>query len=470
MVKLAGMTLTPVFYNRHIIKVHPKYLFSLVGFGLGSLITFIIIIAEELNNDVSANLGHSQIHHLAIPVLFGLLGMVTGYFYGKKHQTKEEAFQELFANHQTTNLVLDHLPVLVSYLDTDLRYRYANKTYEKWMGLSMNDVYGKHVKDIVVEKTYDALIQNLPKAWQGETVRFDTSREMNGKEQSLHVTLIPHLDESNSVKGFFSVVADVTRLRKRENKIRKQKEKLEELNATKDKFFSIIAHDLKNPFNSTLGFLELLHQDYETLSEPRKAEIIDLLYENSQNTYKLLENLLEWARTQSGAIKYSPSPTDMKALVDENINLFQPAADKKGIRLKSSVSASLFVTTDPDLLKTVIRNLVSNAIKFTPEKGEVSIAAIRRLDGDKKEMIEVSVTDTGVGISPENQRKLFTLEKNYVSKGTADETGTGLGLILCKEFVEKCGGHIWVESEVGRGSVFHVSIPGEIPPDRNVSD
>lgn len=459
MMKLAGMALAPELYNRNIIKVHPKYLFSLIGFGIGSVISFIIIVAEELNHDVSATNNHSQLHHLAIPVLFGFLGMVIGYFYGKKRHTKEEAFQEVFANHQTMSLILDHLPLLVSYLDIDLRYRYANKTYEKWMGLSMKDIYGKPVKDIVVRKTYDTLLENLPQARQGKIVRFDTSREMNGKEQFLHVLLVPHLDENKSVKGFFSIVADVTQVRKRERKINKQKEHLEELNATKDKFFSIIAHDLKNPFNAILGFSELLHQDYETLEEPQKREIIDLLYENSQHTYKLLENLLEWSRSQSGAIKYTPSPTDIKALVDENVNLFQPVADKKGIRLKSAISESLSIATDPHLINTVIRNLVSNALKFTPEKGEISIAAITYLGDEEKEMVEIAVSDNGIGISPGNQEKLFTLGRNYSSKGTAQETGTGLGLILCKEFVEKCGGKIQLESEVGKGSVFRFFIP-----------
>jgi len=459
MMNLAGMAIVPELYNRKIIKIHPKYLFSLAGFGIGSIISFIIIVAEEFNGDVSATTGHSHLHHLAIPVIFGLLGMVVGYIYGKKNQTKEESFQEIFANQQTMSMILDHLPLLVSYLDTELRYRYVNKTYEKWMGLSMNDVYGKFVKDIIGENSYEALIQSLPKAWQGETVRFDTSRAMNGSDQFLHVILIPHLSESKLVKGFFSVVADATQLRKRENKIKKQKDQLEEMNAEKDKFFSIIAHDLKNPFNSLLGFSELLHNDFDTLDEATIKEFAGYIYESAQNTYKLLENLLVWARSQSGAIEYKPSMINIKMLVDENLNLLQSVAVKKNIRLESGVSESITINTDPDLISTVIRNLVSNAIKFTTENGDVTLSATLRSGSEQKDALEISVSDTGVGISPENLKKLFLLDKNYSSNGTAGESGTGLGLILCKEFVEKCGGKIWVESEVGQGSVFHFSIP-----------
>ena len=304
-----------------------------------------------------------------------------------------------------------------------------------------------------------ALIQSLPKAWQGETVRFDTSRAMNGSDQFLHVILIPHLSESKLVKGFFSVVADATQLRKRENKIKKQKDQLEEMNAEKDKFFSIIAHDLKNPFNSLLGFSELLHNDFDTLDEATIKEFAGYIYESAQNTYKLLENLLVWARSQSGAIEYKPSMINIKMLVDENLNLLQSVAVKKNIRLESGVSESITINTDPDLISTVIRNLVSNAIKFTTENGDVTLSATLRSGSEQKDALEISVSDTGVGISPENLKKLFLLDKNYSSNGTAGESGTGLGLILCKEFVEKCGGKIWVESEVGQGSVFHFSIP-----------
>lgn len=456
---LAGMALVPKLYTRRFIKIYPKYLFSLVGFGIGSLISLTIIFAEEFNGDVSVSSSHSQMHHLAIPVLVGMLGLFIGYVYGKKRQSKEEAFQKFFDKHQTLNLILDHLPLLISYLDTDLHYRYANKTYEKWMGLSLNDIYGRLVKDIVVENTYEALIQNIHKANQGETVTFDTSSELNGSHRFLHVTLIPHLDENKSVKGFFSVMADVTQVRKRENKIRMQKDKLEEMNAGKDKFFSIISHDLKNLFNALLGSSELLFNDFDDYDNATKNEIAGLILESAQNTYKCLENLLVWSTAQSGKIEFNPSPVNINAVVAENLKLLDQTARAKNIQLQSDINSDLLLTTDHDLVNTVIRNLLSNAIKFTPKDGKVTISANLVSGTQPSEYLEISVKDTGLGIAPKNLEKLFKIGKSISTSGTEGESGTGFGLMLCKEFIGKCGGKIDVESEPGRGSIFKFTLP-----------
>lgn len=466
---LAGMTLVPKLYNRQIIKIHPKYLFSLIGFGVGSLITLIIIVAEEFNGDVSATMGYSQLHHLSIPVIFGLLGMVIGYIYGKKRQTKEEAFQEIFANQQTMSLILDHLPALISYLDTDLSYRYANKTYEKWMRLSMQDIYEKSVKDIVSEKTFELIILNLPKLAEGEIVSFESFKKFNGKERFINSVMVPHFGPGKKIKGYFTIVTDITKLKKHENKLKKQKDELAELNSTKDKFFSIIAHDLKNPFNALMGLSEILHQEYDSLNEFQKREFIGLIYETSQNTYKLLENLLAWSIAQSGKIEFNPSPVNINALVAENLKLLDQTARAKNIQLRSDINCDLPITTDHDLVNTVIRNLLSNAIKFTPKDGEVTISANLVSGTQPGEYLEISVIDTGLGIAPENLGNLFKIGKSQTTSGTEGESGTGLGLMLCKEFIETCGGKIWVESDLGKGSIFHFSIPNNQSLDSSIS-
>lgn len=459
MMNLAGMAIVPELYNRRNIKIHPKYLFSLAGFGIGSLISFIIIVAEEFNGDVSATTGHSHLHHLAIPVIFGVLGMLAGYLYGKRRHTKEEAFQELFASEQTMSLILDHLPVLISYLDTDLRYRYANKTYEKWMGLSMNDIYGKHLKDIVSARTFELISLNIAKAIEGVIISFESSRNFNGEEHFINSTMVSHFGPDKKIKGFFTIVTDITKLKKRENKIRKQKDELAELNAEKDKFFSIISHDLKNPFNSLLGFSELLHDDFDTLDEVTKKEFAGHIYVGAQNTYKLLENLLAWSTAQSGKIEFNPSPVNINALIAENLKLLDQTARTKNIQLQSDINSDHLITTDHDLVNTVIRNLLSNAIKFTPKDGKVIISA-EIVSGIKpNEYLEIAVKDSGLGIAPGNLGKLFKIGKSISTSGTEGESGTGLGLMLCKEFVEKCGGKIRVESEVGHGSKFTIALP-----------
>ena len=189
--------------------------------------------------------------------------------------------------------------------------------------------------------------------------------------------------------------------------------------------------------------------------------MIKLMYQSTQNAFKLLENLLVWARSQSGKIEFNPSFINIRNLVDENIELLNPIAIEKNIRLQSDVSDDYYINTDKDLINMVIRNLLSNAVKFTHEKGKVTLTSAL-FEGDYHiENIKISVNDTGIGMAQENLNKLFRIEKNYKSFGTKDETGTGLGLILCKEFIEKCNGKIWVESEEGKGSVFYFSLPNE---------
>lgn len=357
------------------------------------------------------------------------------------------------------NLIFDNLPVLISYIDADLRYQYINKTHENWLGLSLDDVEGKFIKDIVGEKTFEVISLNLKKANEGETINFENERNFNGKKRFSQSTIIPHLGLDKKVLGFFTIVADISELRKRENKISKQNDELAELNATKDKFFSIVAHDLKNPFNTLLGFSEMLFNNFEQFDEATKKEFIGLIYESSQNTYRLLENLLAWSTAQRGKIEFNPSQVNIKSLIDENLILLSQSAQIKNIQLQSDLNNDYFIHTDHDLTNTVIRNLLSNAIKFTPKDGRVTISANLVSGIQSNEYLEIAIEDTGLGIGPENLEKLFKIGKSLSTKGTEGESGTGLGLMLCKEFIEKCGGKIDVKSEVGKGSIFTIAIP-----------
>jgi two-component system sensor histidine kinase/response regulator len=230
-------------------------------------------------------------------------------------------------------------------------------------------------------------------------------------------------------------------------------EELKQVNASKDKFFSIIAHDLINPFNSLIGLLELLTYQNEQLSEDDKDKFIQIILNSSKKSYNLLKNLLEWSRTQTGRIKVNPVKFNLKEVVDKNIELLEHQIETKNISLFSYIE-TCSVFTDEQMFDTVIRNLLSNAIKFTPANGSVSILS---KTGEKD--IEISISDTGVGIKKEDIDKLFRIDVTYTTEGTEKENGSGLGLILCKEFVEKNGGSIWVESQEGKGSIFRISLP-----------
>jgi two-component system, sensor histidine kinase and response regulator len=239
--------------------------------------------------------------------------------------------------------------------------------------------------------------------------------------------------------------------------LKRAQEDLLEANATKDKFFSIIAHDLKNPFNALIGLSKLLLNNYDSFGDVKRKDFVQMIHRSSEQGFKLLENLLDWSRMQTGKMEWQPLEIDLNIYAFENISLLNAAAENKNIRLSSLIARDTMVYADANMIRMVIRNLLSNAIKFTPEGGEVKIAS-RSSEGYE----EVTVSDTGIGMSEEDIGKLFRIDVHHSSPGTADEQGTGLGLILCKEFVEKNGGKIWVKSEVGKGSEFNFSVPKEM--------
>ena len=234
---------------------------------------------------------------------------------------------------------------------------------------------------------------------------------------------------------------------------------LKDIIAKKDRFMSIMSHDLKSPFNSMLGFSELLNNEFDTIDRESQKKYINVIYKGIKHTYKLLENLLFWSYSQSGAIDFDPQKEDISQLTKEIIEVLSFSAERKSIFLINNLPDSLFLKADKNMLSTIIRNLISNAIKFTNRGGIVEIEAKEVVRKNTTKMLEFSVKDNGVGISEEVQSKLFDISEISSTKGTENEKGTGLGLILCKEFTERHNGTIWVESEPGSGSRFIFTIP-----------
>jgi signal transduction histidine kinase len=237
-------------------------------------------------------------------------------------------------------------------------------------------------------------------------------------------------------------------------KVKMQNEQLQDLNATKDKFFSIIGHDLKGPLNSLTSFSSLLINHIESLSREEIQMLAKDFDKSLKNLYALLNNLLEWSRSQTGNIEFTPETFDIGSLLKENRDLLFAQAQNKKIGFLEEMNGRVAVKAHRHSLNTVVRNLVSNSIKFTPEGGVIKLG----IKQNRRDVL-VSVADTGVGMSPDVISKLFRLDAKHTTKGTANEKGTGLGLILCKDFVEKNGGKLWVESEEGRGSVFYFTVP-----------
>ncbi len=238
--------------------------------------------------------------------------------------------------------------------------------------------------------------------------------------------------------------------------LKRANEELKKSNATKNKFFSIISHDLGNFFHALIGLSSMLTEEHDSLSVEKKEKVFEIILKSSEKGYRLLQNLLQWSQAQTGKITSKPTKFGLKTFIADNFELSSTQAKAKNITLVSSISDTTTVFTDKNMLDTVIRNLISNAIKFTPVNGKVEL-----LSEEKDSEVEISISDTGVGISPQDIEKLFRVDINHSTIGTGEEKGTGLGLILCKEFVEKNGGKIWVESEVGKGSQFHIRLPSQ---------
>jgi len=245
-----------------------------------------------------------------------------------------------------------------------------------------------------------------------------------------------------------------TKLEEQKIEIQQHAKALDEANKMKDRFFSIIAHDLLSPFNSILGYSDLLLKNIRNYDIEKSEQFVERIHLTAKNTLSLLENLLNWAKMQTGRMTYRPEKIDIQSVVQEVIAMLSASAAIKNISLSFYQSTNFECVADENMIKTVLRNLISNAIKFTHQGGRIDVSAILNEDS-----IEIAVSDSGIGIDQETLDKLFRIDTNVTTAGTENEKGSGLGLILCKEFVEKHGGKIWVESQLNKGSIFSFSVP-----------
>lgn len=260
-------------------------------------------------------------------------------------------------------------------------------------------------------------------------------------------------DDNGNIIFHEGVTRDITERKRSEQQLQKYSEELKELNATKDKYFSIIAHDLKSPFNSIIGLSELIKDDAKVLDIATIEQYAGIIHTTSKNTFRLLENLLDWARIQQSQMPFHPVSLVLKTIANEVIELMIEKANSKMIAIINYIPENIIVSADKNMLETILRNLMSNALKFTSQNGKIELKAIER-----KNEIEISIADNGIGIDDNDVDKIFKVGASYTKRGTQNEKGTGLGLLLCKEFVEKHNGRIWVESQINVGSVFRFTI------------
>jgi PAS domain S-box-containing protein len=261
-----------------------------------------------------------------------------------------------------------------------------------------------------------------------------------------------HSDEENEI--LYTVWRDITERKKAELQLAKYAEELKALNSVKDKFFSIISHDLRGPFQGFLGATDFIVSEIDSLSKEEIKNLGGALNLSLRNQLDLLNTLLDWSRLQTGDFFIKAESVPLKNVINDIMQPFELVTSQKSIELINTVNENLSVLADKNMLSLVIRNLISNAIKFTKESGYVKVSARK-----KEKFVEVTVEDNGVGISQDDIKKLFRMDLYYSTEGTLNESGTGLGLLLCKEIVDKYKGNIWVESELNKGSKFSFTIP-----------
>ena len=347
-------------------------------------------------------------------------------------------------------------PVMIWIADVEGLFSFVNKIWLDYTGgkvgnqIGMNWIRNVHPEDIQL------LLNNYQKAI-GDQQAFTFEFRLMGKDKKYEWMLFkgkPRFSSDNIFLGFIGSCFSINEQKEIEATIFKMNEKLVESNATKDKFFSIISHDLRSPLGGLMGVLDILNESYESLSEREKKELISDAALSSKTTYTLVENLLEWSKIQTGKINSNPERLKLLQLVNNIASIYEQNVKSKGIPLNINVKPEQYVFGDKAMIETVLRNLVSNAIKFSFTNNSITISSETARD-----YVLITVEDTGAGIEEEDIPKLFRSDINFSSRGTAKESGTGLGLIICKELVEKQNGKIWVKSKKDEGSSFYFTIP-----------
>jgi PAS domain S-box-containing protein len=384
---------------------------------------------------------------------------------------RKKAENHIKENNIFLETLINNIPAPIFYKNTAGKYIGANKAFYQFLNLKPEQVLEKSVYETLGSdyKFADAYLNKDKELFSEGGKQIYESKVINGngdeRDVIFHKAVYKNsMGQIAGLVGMFiditeskEVTAELTRLKNNlEMEVHKQTKQLREANATKDKFFSIIAHDLKSPFNVIQGFLSLIYNEFDEFTAAELKEFIGKTLEASTNTFTLLENLLEWSRSQRGTIAFNPVNIDIYELCSELLYLHQDIAKQKGISLNLNINHDHMAYADPEMIRTVLRNLLTNAIKFTHPGGMITINS--KLSDEE---IVIYVKDEGIGMDETFQANLFKPNAKTQRQGTRKEKGTGLGLILCKEFVERNNGEIWVKSSENEGSTFYFSLPAQ---------
>jgi PAS domain S-box-containing protein len=390
-------------------------------------------------------------------------GNVTGALSSARDITERKNLEnDILIKQLLLEAIIDNIPDQVYYKDRNSKFVVCNAPVALLAGCTSE-------KDLIGKSDFDFHPHQLAQEYfndeqaimeRGQKLLNYEEKIINKSTGELHWNLsskVPVKDDDGNVIGLAGINRDITERKLADEEIRLKNELLQAINAEKDKFFSVLAHDLRGPLSSFVAATQILTEEIQSMSLEEIKDITISMKTDASNIYGLLENLLEWSRLKRNVMEFVKVKFSLGKKIASCIQPISEMARKKEIEINISVAEDLEVTADDHMFDTVIRNLVSNAVKFTQKKGKINISAFKNPDN----AIEISISDTGIGMSAELKNKLFLLNEKVNRRGTEGEPSSGLGLLLCKEFIEKHGGKIWVESEVGKGSKFTFTIPDE---------
>lgn len=340
-------------------------------------------------------------------------------------------------------------------VDKDECFIFANPAAERIMGVPPGTLVGRKLDEFVSQPTLKQIQKQtyFRKEGNQSTYEMEIVRP-DGEKRVLLVTATPNFGPNGEFEYSLGIFLDITERKNFENELKKNESELKALNTTKDKLFSIIAHDLRGPVGTSADLLEVMMENYTSLSNEEQLKMLEILKNSAKSTFNLLETLLNWTIIQTGNLVFRPEFFSLTGCIESIVDNMNPSAFSKSILLSFNFETELFVFADQNMMQTILRNLIGNAIKYTSRGGSIVVKATIKNNNP-----EISISDNGVGMDEETKNNLFVLNKQNSKYGTENEKGTGLGLILCKEFIERHGGRLNVESELGKGSTFTFEIP-----------
>lgn len=383
-----------------------------------------------------------------------------GKMYGSVQDITEQKIAEnkLKESEEKFKSIIHFSPVGVGIVDKKGNLLDCNDALADIIGYKKDELMGVNFAEFTHPHDLQKEWELIKQVWENKADKYELEKRYITKSKNIvWVKLVGTVsrDEQGNIKFGFAFVEDITEKKKAEEQLKKSEEKHRELSKTKDRFFSIISHDLKSPILGFMRITESFVNNFHTIRIFEMSDMLKSINESSTVLYKMLNNLLIWSEFNQDKIKYAPERINLTKIADETISLMKTEIKQKEIDCRNDIPGDLVAYSDENMTSIIFRNLLSNAIKFTEKKGKICI----NISINSDNFAEIEISDNGKGISEDRLSNLFDLDKYYSQQGTEGEKGSGIGLILCKEFVEKQGGKIWVESQHGEGSKFFFTLP-----------